>query len=217
MYHQISTDLLNHLKRELPSLQGGTTFNIGQISIEVEGKDGLGGLIEEWFGRWAEANNYAVFDPKKLGNSQKFPDYYVGHQQEGLLEIKSFDTDASANFDIANFESYCESLSYNPNRVNSDYLIFGYKLEGSTLKIENVWLKKIWEITCPSQRWPLKTQTKRDVIYNIRPAAWHKNNTRFDVFSSKNDFVNALYQTQKQYLNISESNDELRYRQATRT
>lgn len=214
MYHKVSKNLFNHLKRELP-LHGGTTFNMGKISIDVEGKDGLGGLIEEWFGQWAKSKNYVIFDPKKSGNSQEFPDYYVGNNQDGLLEVKSFDADGSANFDIANFESYCESLSYNPCRINTDYLIFGYKLDGSKLKIENLWLKKIWEITCPSEKWPLKTQTKRKVIYNIRPASWYSKNARFDVFSNKDDFVNALYLTQKQYLNLVSSHEELRYKKAT--
>ena len=117
----------------------------------------------------------------------------------GLLEVKAFDSSASANFDLANFESYCESVANMPNRTNSDYLIFSYKLTGSVLSIENIWLKKIWEITCPSERWPLKTQTKRDVIYNIRPAAWYSKNARYKVFTSKENFINAVFETQANY------------------
>ena len=86
-----------------------------------------------------------------------------------------------------------------PERLNSDYLIFGYRLIESKLKIEKVWLKKIWEITCSSERWPLKTQTKRDIIYNIRPASWYSAKNRFKAFTKKENFVNALYETQFKY------------------
>jgi hypothetical protein len=211
MYHKVSLDALDKLQKQKHKLVGGTKFSIGNIQIDVEGKDGLGGLIEEWFGQWALHERLAISNPKKVGNSQSFPDYFVGNNQEGLLEIKSFDVAASANFDIANFESYCDSLSKNPERIDSDYLIFGYKLSGSRLTIEEIWLKKIWEITCPSERWPLKTQTKRNVIYNIRPAAWYSKNARYHIFTSKDEFVEALYATQKEYLGIKESNEEITY------
>lgn len=211
MYHPVSSQALQLLLSQKPFLSGGTKFRIGSIELDVSGKDGLGGLIEEWFGHWALSQNLPVYDPKRYGNSQSFPDYYVGSQREGLLEIKSFDISASANFDIANFESYCDSLSHNPARLNSDYLIFGYRLNGSSLTIENVWLKKIWEITCSSERWPLKTQTKRDVIYNIRPASWYSLFSRYPVFGNKEDFVRALFDTQKQYLNCHSTEEERRY------
>lgn len=205
MYHAESLRIFNQLKADLGSLVGGTIFSIGNISINVEGKDGLGGLIEEWFGIWAITKNFIIYDPKKNGRSQEFPDYYVGNDN-GLLEIKAFDYNAGANFDIANFESYCESVAHMPERANSDYLIFGYTLEGSRLRINDVWLKKIWEITCPSERWSLKTQTKRDVIYNIRPASWYSRNSRFSTFNSLEQFIDALYDTQWQYRRISYKN-----------
>lgn len=212
MYHPVSLKALELLKSEKPLLVGGTKFKISNIEIDIGSKDGLGGLIEEWFGLWSLQKGLAVHNPKNLGNSQTFPDYYVGDNKEGLLEIKSFDMDASANFDIANFESYCESLSFNPARLDSDYLIFGYRLNGKVLTIGEIWLKKIWEITCPSKRWPLKTQTKRDQIYNIRPATWYSNRSRYTSFKTKEEFVNALYGTQKEYLGVAESPEENRFR-----
>jgi len=198
MYHNESLTIYNRLIDSLDQLVGGTIFRIGDISIDVKGKDGLGGLIEEWFGIWALSNNFNVHDHKKSGGSQEFPDYYIGDDM-GMLEIKSFDITASPNFDLANFESYCESVANKPERIDSDYLIFGYELSGSKLRISKIWLKKIWEITCPSDRWPLKTQTKRDVIYNIRPATWYSTNNKFKVFTSKEKFIDALFETQEQY------------------
>ncbi|MCV6638239.1 NgoBV family restriction endonuclease [Candidatus Albibeggiatoa sp. nov. NOAA] len=202
MYHKESVRIHKTLLVELDSLKGETTFRIGNISIQVEGKDGIGGLIEEWFGIWADKHRFNITNPKKQGSSQEFPDYYIGKDQS-LLEVKTFDFSASANFDLANFESYCESVAHMPERVDSDYLIFAYRLEKSALKIENVWLKKIWEITCPSERWALKTQTKRDVIYNIRPANWYSDKTKYKTFASKQDFINALFKTQQDYTGSS--------------
>lgn len=201
--HPVSTAIFNKLLTELPTLSGGTHFTLGGISLEIEGKDGLGGLIEEWFGAWAKSNGFSIYNPKFVdGTSQEFPDYYVGDLKDGYLEIKTFDADASANFDIANFESYCESLSNKPHRLFSDYLIFSYKLEGAKLSIDKVWLKKIWEITCASAAYPLKTQNKRGIIYNIRPATFHSASarvSRFPIFNSPSKFIDALYQTQLQY------------------
>lgn len=198
MYHPESVKMVKLLNLSLSNLYGGTVFSIGDTSIEVLGKDGLGGLIEEWFGVWAERKGFKIKNPKKEGSSQEFPDYYVG-KEDFLLEVKTFDLDGSPNFDLANFESYCESIAAMPSRVDSDYLIFAYKLIGSRLLIQNVWLKKIWEISCSSDRYPLRTQIKRDVIYNLRPATWYSESSRFKVFSTKEEFIEALFETQRQY------------------
>ncbi|WP_195910021.1 NgoBV family restriction endonuclease [Bathymodiolus azoricus thioautotrophic gill symbiont] len=104
--------------------------------------------------------NFNITDPKENGNSQEFPDYYIGDDKD-LLEIKSFDASASANFDLANFDSYCRSVADSPKRTNADYLIFSYTLNGSKLNIQDIWIKKIWEITCPSAKIPLKNPSKK--------------------------------------------------------
>lgn len=210
IYAPESIHLFNTLKLNLPNLVGGTLFKIGDISIQVEGRDGLGGLIEEWLGIWAINRNFLVKSAKSFGRSQEFPDFYIGKSNH-LLEIKCFDFDAGANFDLANFDSYCSSLASNPSRLFADYLIFSYVLNGSQLRINNVWLKKIWEITCPSQRYPLKTQIKRDVMYNIRPASWYSKKPQFSVFSNWSEFVHALYDTEKNHHNIHTSSNELKF------
>lgn len=149
-------------------------------------------------------------------NSQTFPDYYVWNDDEEkhYLEIKTFDNDASANFDIANFQSYCASLAEHPDRVYADYLIFAYTIKDGRLKIQEIYLKKIWEITCSSEKWPLKTQTKRNVIYNIRPSNFrgHSRGNRYPCFGSVDEFITALFDTEEQYLG-RESQNKLRYLQ----
>lgn len=197
-YSEESNLIYTKLKEILPTLKGSVSVNLAGINIKVKGKDGIGGLIEEWFGEWAKKNNYTIINPKETDSSQTFPDYYLG-KEKTMLEIKAFDSTASANFDIANFESYHESISKNQDRLNADYLIFSYKLENGDLSIKNVWLKKIWEITCKSKEWPLKVQQKRKVIYNIRPATWYSSKTKFKPFESKEDFVKAVNETMQQY------------------
>ncbi len=198
MYHVEAEKIYKELMKQLPKFKGGASFNIGNIKIEVQGKDGLGGLIEEWFGVWAKQNKFNITDPKESGSSQEFPDYYVG-SDKSFLEIKTFDDTAGANFDLANFDSYCMSVAKLPKRTDADYLIFSYVLKESKLSIKNIWIKKIWEITCPSTRYPLKTQVKKDVIYNIRPSSWHAKNPKFKSFTTKEDFITALFDTQQKY------------------
>lgn len=200
--HNVSKEIFTKLLSQLPSLSGGTIFTLGTISKPIKGKDGLGGLIEEWVGAWAKLNKISIYDPKvEEGISQEFPDYYVGDCKDGYLEIKSFNSERSPAFDIANFESYCESLAANPHKLFSDYLIFSYKLDGAKLKIINIWLKKIWEITCASKEFPLRTQNKRNVIYNIRPGSFQSlgKNKRYQTFTDPKEFVDALYETEKKY------------------
>lgn len=187
-------------------LVGKITFKMNMIEFEINSKDGIGGHIQEWLEKWMKYNAVSYSIPS---NSQSFPDFFLHNLYDNkisLLEIKSFDMDAGANFDIANFQSYCQSLASNPERIYSDYLIFGYILDEGKLIIKNVWLKKIWEICCPSERFPLKTQVKRDVIYNIRPASWYAANPTYKPFKTKDDFVKALYDTEEIYLNkVSEN------------
>ena len=134
-------------------------------------------------------------------NTQEFPDFYLNpdYPNENMLEVKAFNYNASPAFDIANFESYCHSVKNKVYRLNADYLIFGYTMnfEGN-IKIEKIWLKKIWEIAGNSRRYPLKTQIKRNMIYNIRPNNSFKEGKN-SIFKCKEDFLFAIYKTLLDY------------------
>lgn len=134
-------------------------------------------------------------------DSQKFPDYYVG-QEDDFLEIKCFDADKNPLFDVADFESYYEVLKNNSELslkyLYCDYLIFAYKMTSSgEILIYDIFLKKIWEITCPSKKFPIRVQYKRGKIYAIHPTVWYSNSSRieFPVFKSENEFIEAMYKT----------------------
>lgn len=209
IYNPVSLSMYENLQLELPNLVGGIQFGLGGISFNIQSKDGIGGMIQEWVGVWAKHRGYNIVEQSE---SQEFPDFFIG-QEKGLLEIKTYNAAASPSFDIANFQSYCESLTQNPERLDADYLIFAYRLNNGALCIENVFLKKIWEISSASERWPIKTQTKRDVIYNLRPCAFHSARiTSYPPFKNKEEFVDALYKTESLYLNQKETQNLINYR-----
>lgn len=178
------------------------------VTVKIKEKSALWDLIEEWLWEWMKANNIYFW---RKHNSQEFPDFLLKREsnEEWLLEIKTFDATKAPNFDVANFQAYVRSVKTNSYRLNADYLIFGYILNDQwELSIDSLSLKKVWEMTCPSERFPIKTQVKQDIIYNIRPANWFSNRTSFPIFDSKIDFINAIQWTLDIYDQTSETHRE---------
>ena len=179
----------------------------GKITIEFMGIETLvkeaneiGDLFQEWLGIWFENNNINVD-----GNiyTQEPPDFYIIPQNKtkGWLEVKTFVDGRSPAFDVANFEAYCDSLRTKAYRLDADYLIFAYNLLDGQLKIKELWLKKVWQITSPSEEYAVKIQQKRKVINNIRPVNWISTSpkVKYKPFNNKEDFILALNNTLKVY------------------
>jgi hypothetical protein len=177
---------------------GVINFSLKDLTIAVETKDTVGNLIQEWLKAWMK--HYKI-EFEENTNSQTFPDFHLDKEDKktGLLEVKSFDWDRGPGFDLANFDSYCNSLLTNAYRIDSDYLIFAYQMKGSEITIKDVWIKKIWELACPSGTYPIKVQEKKSVIYNLRPSTWYSERTKFKPFESKETFLSALNETRYQY------------------
>ena len=74
-------------------------------------------------------------------NTQEPPDFYIGTKNK-RLELKTFDIEAGANFDVANFEAFCSLLEKDATFIDSDYLIFAYSLTNGILKIKKVFFEK---------------------------------------------------------------------------
>lgn len=186
------------IEQDVTKSTGNINFSFLDISVDIKEKSAIGDLFQEWFSEWLKTNN---IEYRTSSNTQEFPDFLLDpvSNKKSLLEIKTFDFGRSANFDVANFEAYCRSLETKAYRLDADYLIFGYVLVNGKFKIENLWLKKIWEITGNSDKYPVKCQIKKDVIYNIRPITWYSKKARFKPFNSRLNFVEALYQTLIQY------------------
>jgi type II restriction enzyme len=185
--------------------KGVINFSLKDLTISIETKDTIGNLLQEWLKAWMMIEK---IDFEENTNSQIFPDFYLDNQnkKQGLLEVKSFDWDRGPGFDLANFDSYCNSLLINAYRLDSDYLIFAYQMEGSIITIKNVWIRKIWELACPSGTYPIKVQEKKSVIYNLRPSTWYSERTKFKPFLTKEDFLTALNETRYQYPQTRHSN-----------
>jgi len=185
--------------------KGVINFSLKNLTISVQTKDTIGNLLQEWLKAWM-SNEKIVFEENT--NSQTFPDFHLDlvNKKQGLLEVKTFDWDRGPGFDLANFDSYCHSLINNAYRIESDYLIFAYQMEGSQISIKNVWLKKIWELSCPSGTYPIKVQEKKQVIYNLRPGIWYSERNTYKPFSSKEEFLSALNETRYQYPQTRPSN-----------
>ena len=177
---------------------GRITFTLKDITVKIETKDTVGNLIQEWLKEWMKSEK---IDFLENPNSQTFPDIFLDttDHKKGLLEIKTFDFDRGPGFDLANFDSYSNSLLTNAYRIDSDYLILAYQMIGSEITIKNVWLKKIWELSGGSSTYPLKVQEKKKVIYKIRPIIWFSERSKFGAFKSKEEFLNALNETRYQY------------------
>lgn len=185
--------------------KGAIAFTLSDLTITIETKDAVGNLLQEWLKAWMAESN---IDFVENINSQTFPDIFLDplNLKEGLLEIKSFDKDRGPGFDLANFDSYCNSPLTHAYRLDSDYLIFAYRMESGSIVIDDVWLKKIWELACPSGTYPLKVQEKKNVIYNIRPSVWYSERATFKPFESKVSFLKALNETRYQYPQTRHSN-----------
>ena len=180
--------LLNEYK--IKSLSGSIKIILGDTSQKYKKRDAIGELLQSWFAKFLD--NHKIYF-RERENTQTFPDFLLSESEnKDFLELKTFNYDASPAFDLANFDSYCDSLLNTPERLNSDYLIFGYKMNTQTgrLSIMDVWLKKIWELSSPEGTHPVNIQVKKGTIYNLRPYNFKSN--RSNCFNSKKQFVKAL-------------------------
>ncbi len=184
---------------QLIGQKGKISFTLKDITVEIETKDTVGNLIQEWLKAWMISQSIEFGRPS---HSQDFPDFLLDadNPTTGLLEVKTFDYAKSANFDVANFMAYRRSVLAHPYRLDSNYLIIGYKMTGNNLEIAGVWLKKVWEITGPSEDWPLKCQVKQGEVVNIRPVKWYNaERTTFKPFNSALEFITAFDGNQRQW------------------
>lgn len=64
------------------------------------------------------------------------------------------------------------------------------------MSIENVYLKKVWELTGQDLKGFLTVQRKQGKIYNIRPKNFTTSKTKkTNLFSSDKDFINIMAKT----------------------
>lgn len=189
---EIYDDLLKNVKGQ----KGKIYFNLANVCLKVNETDTVGKTLQEWLKKYLKTKNIYFREPS---NTQSFPDFFLSENNyNDLLEIKSFHYTKNPGFDIANFDSYCAKIKEEPYCLYADYLIFGYEMINGVITIEDIWLKKIWEIAGKSSRFPLKTQVKKDVIYNIRPNSNFKKGET-PVFHNETQFLKAVEETIEKY------------------
>lgn len=187
---QVYDKLLNEDK--ILTAKGQIRFYLGDVNIIVKHKDVVGNIIQEWLAGWLDSKdvNYSI-NP----NTQMPPDIYLDPDDhtQNLLEIKAFYYRGGPGFDIADFNAYRQEIIHSPHMLHAKYLIFAYDMnvEG-IVTIKNIWLKNVWEICRPMERWALNLQIKRNVVQKIRPATWYSQRSKFKTFENITDFLAAI-------------------------
>ena len=190
----------------LDQYTGAITFNLGGVSVKIDTTDTVGITLQAWLKQYLNDNQIYFSEPQ---NTQEFPDFYLDDAEptKHMLEVKAFNYERTPAFDIANFESYCASVKEKPYRLDADYIVFGYTMTKSgDITIKKIWLHKIWEIAGKSETYPLKTQIKRNMIYNIRPNSNFKIN-KAGPFQNADEFLKAIYDTLVKYRGQSFADD----------
>lgn len=189
---QVYDELVNEYK--ISELEGRIRFFLGDVDIIVKQKDVVGNIIQEWLQGWFDKRG---IEYRLSGNSQMPPDFYLNPDDEtvDLLEVKAFNRSASPGFDIADFRMYEEEIIDKPYMLHVDYLIFGYDMtDDGVVTIQNVWLKKVWEITRRMDKWPINLQIKQGVVHKIRPGVFYTSQG-MPMFRRLEDFVSAVEET----------------------
>lgn len=210
MYSNEAKYIFDELKKAgIIGAVGAIKFELLNAEVVIKEKSAIGYLFQEWLATWF--NERGIYN-RLLDNSQEFPDFFLSQSvTESLLELKTFHYEATPAFDIANFNTYVNSLRSKAYRLDADYIIVGYTLREGVLAINDVWLKKIWELTKPSERFPLNCQVKYDEIVNIRPYNIKTNPKGiFQPFKTRGDFVIAIHDTLAVYRNPEYAHDWLR-------
>ena len=192
-------ELFKRLNDEnLEQYEGAIIFNLAGVSVKIDTTDTVGITLQAWLKQYLLNKKIYFSEPH---NTQEFPDFYLDDTEptKHMLEVKAFNYERTPAFDIANFESYCDSIKNNVYRLDADYLVFGYSMsESGNITIKKIWLHKIWEIAGTSNEYALRTQVKRGMIYNIRP----NNEFKLDKtgpFATSDKFLKAIYKTLVKY------------------
>lgn len=177
---------------QITKVKGQIRFYLGDVDIIVKQRDVVGNIIQEWLEGWLKKNDIA-YSPNP--NSQMPPDIYLDpdNKEHNLLEVKAFNCKATPAFDIADFNAYQKDIINEPYMLFVKYIIFAYTMgDDGYVTINNVWLKNVWEITRPMEKWALNLQIKSKVVHKIRPAAFYSNRGRFSTFQNLEDYLSAV-------------------------
>ncbi len=188
-------ELFNITKEKLEGQHGTITINFANRSHVYSGNDVIGNCLQEWLPNWFAYLGVNIIPGE---HTQAFPDFVAVFNNTSYdVEVKAWNYNNNPAFDLANFGNFLETTFDSPGKLDAYYFILGYKpmddgfSEG--FKVEKVYLKNIWEITAPAQKYPIGLQVKRNQPYAMRPTSFHKNPDK--AFKSKKAFINAVKNT----------------------
>lgn len=193
--------LYEYTRQQLEGQHGNITINFANHPIVYSGNDIIGNSLQEWLPAWFK---YLQVDIQAGEHTQEFPDFVAqfGDNQYDV-EVKAWNYTNNPGFDIANFHSFIQQTYKSPGKLNAYFIILGYKPANDGFSkgftVEKVYLKRIWEITNKSKKYPIGLQVKRESPYAIRPCAFHKKNS----FKNKEEFIDAVYETFKMFPNAN--------------
>ena len=102
----------NLLQSGIIGKTGSITFTLNGVTVKINTTDTVGITLQAWLKQYLVENNFYQREPN---NTQEFPDFYLGEDNvHNMLEIKAFHYSRTPAFDIANFESYCDSVKEKP-------------------------------------------------------------------------------------------------------
>lgn len=174
---------------------GVISFNYAGFQSFVISKDIIGNTIQDWFGQWIISKGLVW----EMGaHSQSWPDFVLSDGTH--LEVKTFDSNAGPNFDLANFDAFIRSLwEGNVARLDTPHLVFSYisDPQSGVITINDFWVRNMWELTGASPKNILSLQVKQNQPVNIRPKNWRS--PTVSLFTSRQEFVLALSQVVTRY------------------
>jgi len=178
---------------KIKNLTGSMKFQLDNINISIKRRDVMGEILQAWTCEWLRR---ARIDFIENPLPQQPPDIYLNPKnlRSDWLDIKAFNREDNPRFSIAVFDFFVEDCIKRPWHLDTDYLIFGYTINKETgdIKIKDLWLKKIWEITKPMRKWPLTLKITNGLAQEIRPCTWYATKTDTKVFESLEDFLSAF-------------------------
>nr|WP_240789033.1 NgoBV family restriction endonuclease [Streptococcus sp. KCJ4932] len=188
-------------KEKLEGQKGQITINFANHPIVYENKDIIGNALQDWLPAWF---NYLNVNITQGEHTQEFPDFRATFNDIDYdVEIKTWNFANSPAFDIANLYSFIKQTYERPGKLNAYFIILGYRVENDGFTrgftVEKVYLKRIWEITNRSKKYPIGLQVKTGQPYAIRPCDFR----RRDTFRNKKEFINGIYEAFKKFPNSS--------------
>ena len=177
----IINSLFTHLTTHMINKQFQTGFGVINDNkfpfVPIEGLNSFGHLIES-----SIINFYIKEFPKMIQKNpigSISPDFFCfvdnWIHKEYELEIKTYNNENGASFDISPFQCYIDQL-FKPGGVlrklfNTRYLIISYKKIDQDIVIKNIYFKPVWKIVNYDEKYPISMQVKKQIWHNIRPSS----------------------------------------------